>query len=125
MANQLMTGYWRFMLSIPPFLWKKQIAKVKRKIETELQFMSADHRRVHHFVVRELPCVGKALSPQYIADKLNLPVDQMESILGELEAKMTFLFRNPTGEVIWAYPVTVERTPHQVTFSTGERLFAA
>jgi hypothetical protein len=38
---------------------------------------------------------------------------------------MTFLFRNPMGEVAWAYPVTAEPTPHHVTFSTGERTFAA
>ncbi len=38
---------------------------------------------------------------------------------------MTFLFRNPAGEVIWSYPLTVETTPHAMTFSTGERLHAA
>ena len=38
---------------------------------------------------------------------------------------MTFLFRNPAGDVTWAYPVTVDQTPHQVTFSSGEKLYAA
>jgi len=35
------------------------------------------------------------------------------------------LVRNSKGEVIWAYPVTVEKTPHRITFNTGERLYAA
>jgi hypothetical protein len=38
---------------------------------------------------------------------------------------MTFLFRNEQGAVAWAYPVTVDRTPHYVTFSTGEQVYAA
>lgn len=36
-----------------------------------------------------------------------------------------FLFRNSEGEVTWAYPVTVEKTPHSVTFGTGERIYTA
>jgi hypothetical protein len=38
---------------------------------------------------------------------------------------MTFLFRNDGGSVTWAYPVTVEQTPHHMSFSTGERAYAA
>ena len=38
---------------------------------------------------------------------------------------MTFLFRNPLGEVTWAYPVTVDTTPHPITFSSGEKLYGA
>ncbi len=42
-----------------------------------------------------------------------------------LEKHMTFVFRNEQGAVTWAYPVTVDRTPHRVAFSTGERVYAA
>jgi hypothetical protein len=45
--------------------------------------------------------------------------------LDELEQHMTFLFRNAQGDVVWAYPVTVEQTPHRITFDTGEQLYAA
>jgi hypothetical protein len=38
---------------------------------------------------------------------------------------MTFLFRNEQGSVTWAYPVTVDQTPHRVTFSSGEQVYAA
>jgi hypothetical protein len=47
------------------------------------------------------------------------------SILDDLEARMTFLFRGERGVVTWAYPVTVDQTPHRVTFGTGERIYAA
>jgi hypothetical protein len=32
---------------------------------------------------------------------------------------------NDQGEVSWAFPVTVETTPHKMGFSSGERLYAA
>jgi hypothetical protein len=120
-----MMGFWRLMLNVPPFLWEKQIFKAKKKFKTELEFMSEDHRAVHHFVVRELPYVGKPLSPDFVADKLDLPVGRVTAILEDLERHMTFLFRNKQGEVAWAYPVTVEKTPHHLTFNTGEQLYAA
>jgi hypothetical protein len=38
---------------------------------------------------------------------------------------MTFVFRNGQGAVVWAYPVTVERTPHHLVFGSGEQVYAA
>jgi hypothetical protein len=49
----------------------------------------------------------------------------VNAILDELEKHMTFLFRDEQGAVAWAYPVTVDRTPHHVTFDTGEQVYAA
>jgi hypothetical protein len=54
-----------------------------------------------------------------------MAVAQVRTILDELEKQMTFLFRNEQGAVAWAYPVTIDQTPHRVTFDTGESLFAA
>lgn len=125
MANQLLSGFWRLMLRVPPFLWEAQVAQARRKIEAGLGFMTPAHRAVHHFVVRELPCAGRPLPPEAIASGVGLPEGQVITLLGDLEARMTFLFRNPAGEVIWAYPVTVEPTPQALTFSSGENLFAA
>lgn len=125
MANQLLSGFWRLMLAVPPFLWEAQVAKARNKIEAGMGFMTPAHRAVHHFVVRELPRHGRPLPPAMIAAGLDLPERQVIKLLEKLERRMTFLFRNPAGEVIWAYPVTVEPTPHALTFSTGEKLFAA
>ena len=84
--------------------------------------MSKEHGLVYHFVVRELPYTGKPLSPEYIANKLNLSINRVKIILDDLEKRMTFLFRNKKGEVVWAYPVTVDKTPHHLTFNTGALL---
>lgn len=87
--------------------------------------MSEEYHRVRDFVVREIPRVGKPLSPEFIRHELNLPVGQVGAILDELEQKLVFVFRNEQGAVVWAYPATADRTPHQVTFSTGEQGYAA
>ena len=125
MKNKLMMGLWKYMINVPPFLWEKQIEKGKKKYADHLAFMSREHWLVHHFVVRELPFTGMPLSPEFIANTLGLPIARTTAILDDLESHMTFLFRNAEGSVVWAYPVTLEKTPHQVTFHTGEQLYAA
>ncbi|HET6363921.1 MAG: hypothetical protein ACM30F_05910 [Nitrospirota bacterium] len=127
MKERIMLGLWKFMLSVPPFLMdtKKQLAREKLRYEAAMGFMTDEHRFVHHFAVRELPRAGKPLSSGFIAGKLGLSPDRVALILNDLEKHMTFLFRNTLGEVAWAYPVTVDTTPHHLTFSTGEQVYAA
>ncbi|MEE9910428.1 MAG: hypothetical protein K4571_01790 [Deltaproteobacteria bacterium] len=125
MKNKMVLGMWRYMLNVPPFLLEKQQAKGKAKMEANLAFITTEHRLVHHFVVRELPRAGQPLSPGFIARALNLPPEKVVRILQDLEEHMTFLFRNGEGSVMWAYPVTLEKTPHHVTFDTGEQIYAA
>jgi hypothetical protein len=120
MNDRLLLGWWRAMIPIPPMVWHKQV-----RGDARLDFMSEEHHNVRNHVVRELPREGKPLSPESIAQALHLPPVRVTGILDELEQHMTFLFRNERGEVVWAYPVTVEPTPHHVTFSTGEQVYAA
>ena len=60
-----------------------------------------------------------------VCDELGLPAEEVKLILDQLEARMTFLCRRGGEDVVWAYPVTAEETPHRVTLDTGERFFAA
>ncbi len=105
--------------------WKLTLSDAAQHITAGLSFMSGDHHLVRNFVVRELPGAGKPLSPEFIADGLNLPLDRVISILDELEQNLTFLYRSDHQNVDWAYPVTVVPTPHRIKFSTGEQLQAA
>ena len=120
MEDSLLLGLWRCALSIPRTIWHKLV-----RGNAQLDFMSDEHHRVRNWVVEELPRVGEPLSPELIAQGLKLPTAQVTDILAELEQRMTFLFRNEQGAVTWAYPVTVEQTPHHTTFSTGEQIHAA
>jgi hypothetical protein len=113
------------MIPVPRALWQGMIMQEVRKTQKRLDFMTVEHRTVHHYVVRELPRVGGPVSPEGVAQGVELPVERVNVILGDLESAMTFLFRNEEGAVSWAYPVTADETPHRVTFGSGEQVCAA
>ena len=115
----------RLLAHIHAFILRMHVARSAKQTEAELGFMTGTHRTVHHYVVRELPRLGRPMPPDNIARDLELPLERVVHILDDLEAHMTFLFRNGAGAVVWAYPVTVEETPHRITFSSGEKLYAA
>lgn len=125
MTNKLLIGFWRTIVGVPPILWQKQIERARQKVKKSTRFMSPEHRLVHHYVVRELPRVGGPVSAERVARDLALGVERTIEILRELEKRLTFLYRNEQGQVLWAYPVTAEKTPHRITFDSGERLYAA
>jgi hypothetical protein len=125
MKKSLLLGLGHHMLPIPGPVWQGQVAGNAHANQTRLDFMTPDHHRVRDFAVLELPRIGAPLPPELIAQRLDLPIDRVQVILNDLEKHMTFLFRNDQGAVAWAYPVTVDHTPHHVTFSTGEQVYAA
>jgi hypothetical protein len=126
MKDRILLGFWRAMVGVPRALWRSEIAKHAVKTQARVAgLVGEEHRRVQHFCVRELPRRGEPLCPEVIAAGLNLPLERVRRLLDDLEAGMTFLYRNADGCVHWAYPVTVHQTPHQVSFSTGERIYAA
>jgi hypothetical protein len=125
MAENVLIGRGREIAPVPRPEWEQVIVGRIPLLKERLSFMTADHHRVRSFVVRELPRKGTPLTPEEIAGNLQIPLERVVSLLGDLERNLTFLYRNPKGEVAWAYPVTVEETPHEVIFSSGEKLHAA
>ena len=121
MNENLLLGIGHHTVPIPRSIWQGQV----KGGEGQLGFMTDAHHRIRNFVVIELPRAGEPLAPEYIAQRLALPLSQVVGILDDLEKHMTFLFRDQRGAVEWAYPVTAARTPHRVAFSTGERINAA
>jgi hypothetical protein len=120
MRTSVLLGIGRYTLPIPRSIWQRQVGG-----DAHLDFMSEGHHRIRNFAVTELARSGEPLSPGRIAQALGLPLDRVVGILDDLERHMTFLFRDEQGAVTWAYPVTVDRTPHRVTLSTGEQFHAA
>jgi hypothetical protein len=124
--DRILLGFWHAMVGVPRALWRGEIAKNVKKTQARVdELVSDDHRRVQHFCVREIPRTGEPLRPEVIAAGVNLPLERVQTLLDDLAAGMTFLYRNPAGAVHWAYPVTADETPHLVTFSTGEQVHAA
>jgi len=125
MRNALLRGIGRHIVRIPQFAWHRQIRNGAERLKASLAFMSEEHHRVRYFVVREIPRSASPIPPEVISQELGLSVIHVNQILEDLERHLTFLYRNEQGAVLWAYPVTADRTPHQVEFSTGERISAA
>ena len=121
MDNYLLVGVWRLMIPVPPAIWQK----AGKGGGDPLKFMTEAHHRVRDFVVKELIRSGRPVTAERIAQELQLSQSHVAGMLDELEQHKTFLFRNAQGSVTWAYPVTVDSTPHRVRFSTGEAIYAA
>ncbi|TFH24639.1 MAG: hypothetical protein E4H03_03090 [Myxococcales bacterium] len=124
MMDRALLGVGRTMVPVPGFVWKAAIRAGARKVTAGLGFMTADHRRVHHFVVVELLRAGVPLSLRTIAAGLDQPERRVEEILADLARRLTFLARDEHGAVTWAYPVTVEKTPHHAHVDTGEDAYS-
>jgi hypothetical protein len=125
MKDALLLGIWKYILRVPSFAWKSQISDLSKENSLRLDFMTEEHHRVRDFVVTEIAAKGVPLTPAHISQALQIKIRRVTEILNELESHMTFLYRNPGGEVIWAYPVTAQKTPHKLVFSTGEGIYAA
>jgi hypothetical protein len=110
---------------IPRQQWEQHLAVAPQHIRARLDFMTAAHHQVRYFVVQEIIRRGQPIPPPLIAQALGLPLARVATILDELEENLFFLARNDAGDVAWAYPVTADTTPHRLTFSSGEQLYAA
>lgn len=125
MKENVLLSAGQLFTEIPREAWEQHLEQAPKEISKMLGFMTKVHHLVRNFVVRELPRFGKPLSPELISKELDMSLAETTDILDELEKNLFFLVRNEHGDVIWAFPVTVDKTPHQMTFSTGERVNAA
>jgi hypothetical protein len=125
MDATILLGRDRNIVAYPEAAWKEHLARIPEHSHERLSFMTKAHHEVRYFVVREMAARQEPIEPALIVGQLRMPLAQVISILDELEAKLFFLVRDEDGRVTWAYPVTVTPTPHALTFSSGERLYAA
>lgn len=125
MKETVLLSAGQMITEIPQETWEHHLEQAPKDIAKTLSFMTKAHHLIRYFVVRELPRFGKPLSPELISKELDMSLAETTDILDELEKNLFFLVRNEQGDVIWAFPVTVDKTPHQMTFSSGERINAA
>ena len=125
MEQNVLLGQGPKILEIPQATWKSHLTQIPGHSQSRLSFMTKAHHQIRYLVVKEMAITQKPIEPEFISDKLNMPIEQVKSILEELERKLFFLVRNEHGAVAWAYPITVETTPHKLSFASGERLYGA
>jgi hypothetical protein len=125
MSEQILQGAAADIRSIPDNVFIEAMRNTPQRMSSRLAFMTPDHHLVRDFAVREIPRADQPLPPVLIAQSTGLALEKVTRILAELEQNLFFLVRDAAGNVNWAFPVTAERTPHQLTFSTGEKIFGA
>jgi hypothetical protein len=125
MKENVLMGKSRKFIEIPSEVWEQHIAQAPQDCAKILSFMTEEHHLIRYFLVRELPRIGKPIPPELISEEFKISFSKTVKILDDLERNLFFLVRNERGEVSWAFPVTADETPHQLSFSTGERLNAA
>lgn len=125
MSSVILMGRGREIIKTSRSEWEVQLSKAPERSAGRLSFMSEAHHRVRNFVVTQLPRAGGPLRMDSIAQELSISTGEVQVILDELESNLFFLVRNEKGEVTWGYPVTVDETPHRLSFTTGEQAYAA
>jgi hypothetical protein len=125
MEKKIFLGRDQNILEVPESTWKQHLTQIPQHSQSRLSFMTETHHQIRYFVVEELVNRQKPIEPEFISEELNIPFELVKSTLEELERKLFFLVRNEQGAVAWAYPVTIETTPHKMNFSSGERLYGA
>ena len=124
MRDSILLGLGRWMIPIPGMVWRRVVNANASKAPDRLQFMTPDHHRVRDFAVDRLLRSGTPLPPDEIVRSLTLSPDRVDEILADLEQNLSFLFRRSGPEITWAYPVTVDKTPHRAIASTGEEAYS-
>ncbi|MFZ1041650.1 MAG: hypothetical protein WCA79_07490 [Anaerolineales bacterium] len=125
MEEKILLGRDKNIIKAPESTWKQHLTQISQHSQSRLSFMTETHHQIRYFVVKELANRQEPIEPEFISKELNIPFELVKSILEELERKLFFLVRNEGGAVAWAYPVTVETTPHKLSFASGERLYGA
>lgn len=106
--------------------WSRAVETSTLAMSARLAFMTSDHHRVRNAAVRELPRNGgRPLDIDALARTLALASRTAHGIVEELERNLFFLVRRGRRHISWAFPVTVERTPHALRLDSGERVFGA
>lgn len=118
-------GIWRFLLPLPQALVRRDIRNSAYAICRKSVDISEDERRVHRFVVTAITNTCKPVTPEMIAQELDMPLDRVKTIVDKLEGMKFFFYRYNNVGINWAYPVTAEDQLYKMRFDTGEQFYAA
>ncbi len=106
--------------------WKQAVVGAIAHMPTRLEFMTPAHHRVRNAAVRGLPAnAGQPLSMRQVAAAAGVSEELTREIAAELERHLFFVVRKDDDHISWAFPVTSDRTPHEVILGTGERIYGA
>jgi hypothetical protein len=83
--NKALIGIWRFMIPLPQALIKRGIGTTADAICRKTADVSREERKVHRFVVTTMTETNEPVTPEHIAEKLDMPLDRVRQIVDKLE----------------------------------------
>lgn len=123
--HKLYMGYQGIMLPIPPVLLEKGTQKGEKGARANAESLTDLERQVHHFIVSRMVKAKEPITSEMISDEMEIPLEQVFSIIDKLENLKTFIFRSDGKGIDWAYPLSLDNTGFWMTSSSGEEFFAA
>lgn len=123
--HKLYMGYKGIMLPIPPVLSEKGAQKGEKGARANAESLTDLERQVHHFIVLKMVKAMEPITPEMISDELEIPSEQVFTIIDKLENLKTFIFRSDGKGIDWAYPLSLNNTGFWMTSSSGEEFYAA
>jgi hypothetical protein len=123
--HKLYMGYKGFMLPVHPVLSEKGALKGIKGARANAHSLTNLERRVHHCIVLKMVNAREPITSNMIADEMQIPLDQVCSIVNKLETLKTFVYRSDGQRIDWAYPLSFNNTGFWMTSSTGDKFFAA
>jgi len=125
LEHKLYMGYGGFRIPIPRALSEMGAKKGAEGARANADLLSAEERKVHHFIVMKMAVVKDPITAELIANDLGMCNNQVHEIINKLENLKTFIYRNDGKGIDWAYPLSLKNTGFRMTASSGEQFWAA
>ena len=125
LKHKLYMGFGGFRIPIPPVLSGMGAEKGAKGARENSDLLSAEERKVHHFIVRKMALVKEPITVELIANDLGMCNNLVLEIINKLEDLKTFIYRSDGKGINWAYPLSLEDTGFKMTASSGEQFWAA
>jgi hypothetical protein len=125
LEHKLFMGFGGFRIPVPPVLSGMGANKGVKDTRKNAALLSAEERKVHHFIVRKMASAKEPITTDLIANDLGMCNNRVHEIITKLEDLKTFIYRSDGMGINWAYPLSHENTGFKMTASSGEQFWAA
>ena len=125
LEHKLFMGVGGFRIPVPPVLSGIGANRTAEETRKNAALLSAEERKVHHFIVRKMASVKEPITANLIANDLGMCNTRVHEIITKLEDLKTFIYRSDGKGINWAYPLSLENTGFKLTASSGEQFWAA
>jgi hypothetical protein len=125
LEHKLFMGFGGFRIPVPPVLSGMGANKGVKDTRKNAALLSAEERKVHHFIVNKMASAKEPITADLIANDLGMCNNRVHEIISKLETLKTFIYRSDGTGINWAYPLSLEKTGFKMTASSGEQFWAA